>query len=389
MLQEHGTDQSDKLRVLIADDDPVARQLISSRISSLACECEEAEDGIEAWHAIMSNSFDMAVVDLSMPNLDGFELLRCARSHPRTKHMPMVVITSHGDRGTIEEALSCGATSFLTKPMNWTTFSAHIDYLLKLSRTAHESRKRIRHCEATIGVKDAILSNVLTETAEKTRAIVELANSVLDRSANADSAAQATDALKSMMQAAKNLQGIVTKANHAVSTIRETVTVEEELATAGLVFDDVYEAISSTAASHDVELLFLKATENPTLRCDRRALVEAMTHLVGHAVSHSRAGQAVKVSYQIYPDSMLAFEVSDEGAGMNPDQMINVLSPRALADGVPAIARGELGLGLPISKAIAEAHGGTLELRSLPGHGTTATLTIPPERIIVMDEYAA
>jgi len=56
---------------------------------------------------------------------------------------------------------------------------------------------------------------------------------------------------------------------------------------------------------------------------------------------------------------------------------------------VPTIAKGDFGLGLPIAKAIAEAHGGTLELRSMPNQGTTAILTIPPERVIVSDTEEA
>lgn len=382
-------EKTNAVRVLVADDDPTARQLIASRLHSLACECEEAEDGIAAWHAIMSNSFNLAIVDLSMPNLDGFELIRCARNHPRTKHMPIVVVTARNDKQAIEEALLAGATSFLTKPINWTTFSAHVDYLLKLSRSEYEARKKIRHFEAANRVKDAVLGNVLTGAADHARSMLDVTEDLLHTSTAAETSRRTADALKKMAHVAQSLQAIVEKASRVATTIPETVTVEDEHVSAGSILEELDNATSTTAAAHDVELLFFAATENPTLRCDKTAVVEALTQLVINAVTHSRDGQAVKISYQICPDSMLVFEVSDDGAGMSPNEVANVLTPMPTCDATPGIATADFGLGLPIAKAIADAHGGSLEVRSMSGQGTTTILTIPPERVILIEEDAA
>ena len=389
MTTQDQPQQSEKLRVLVADDDPIARELITARLASLACECEEAEDGIVAWQAIMTNSFDMAIVDLSMPNLDGFELLRCVRNHPRTKHLPMVVVTSLQDQSSIEEALASGATSFLTKPINWTTFSAHIGYLLKLSHKANEARKQVRHTEATSRAKDAVLGNVLSETAEHARRILGEVNDLLTTSTVAETSRRTSDALNRLARVGQDLQGVVNKANRVVKVIPESVTVEDQLALVSSILKDLHQGTATTAAARDVELVFIKSTENPTLRCDAGAIVEALTQLVVNAVGHSRSGQVVKVSYQTLPDDMLVFEVADDGAGMNQDYLAKVLSPLAFNDSTPSIAKGDFGLGLPIAKAIAEAHGGTLELRSMPNEGTTAILTMPPERVILAQVDAA
>ncbi len=380
---------SNKLRVLVADDDPIARELILARLSSLPCEVEEAEDGIVAWHAIMSNSFDIAIVDLSMPNLDGFELLRCVRNHPRTKHMPVIVVTSQNDKESIEGALSAGATSFLTKPINWSTFSAHLGYLLKLSHSANEARKKVRHSEATGRAKDAVLGNVLSETAEQARNILSEVRDLIETSTAAETSRRTADALKRLARAGQDLQSVVDQANRVIKVIPETVTVEEELIVVSSIVKALNEATATTAAARDVELVFVAATEDPAVRCDRGSIVEAMTQLVINAISHSREGQCVKISYQLFPDGMLVLEVSDDGKGMKPEQLANVLSPLAFPEKAPSQRKGNLGLGLPIAKAIAEAHGGTLELRSMPGQGTTAILTIPPERVIVSQEHAA
>jgi len=318
MIDTGKLDQSDGLRVLVADDDPGSRDLILNRLAAMSCVAEEADDGTSAWHAIMSNSFDLAIVDLSMPNLDGLELIRCVRNHPRTKHMPLVVITSLNDKEEIEESLSAGATSFLTKPINWTAFSAHIGYLLKLSNSAHEARKLARRSEATSRVKDAVLGNVLSEMAQHARNILDEANDLLETSMAAETSRRTCDALRRLVRVGQDLQSVVNKACAVVKVIPETVTVEDSLVFVDAIIKDVHEATSTTAAARDVELVYLTPTENPTLRCDQRSVVEALMQLVINSVAHSREGQAVKIGYQIYPDGMLAFEITDDGAGMMP-----------------------------------------------------------------------
>ena len=74
---------------------------------------------------------------------------------------------------------------------------------------------------------------------------------------------------------------------------------------------------------------------------------------------------------------------------MSPAFLAKTLAPLAFSDAMPALGRGDFGLGLPLAKAIAEAHDGTLELRSMPEQGTTATIFLPAERVIVSKSHAA
>lgn len=380
---------SGPLRVLVADDDPVFRELVCARLGGLACECEQAEDGIVAWHAIMSNSFDMAIVDLSMPNLDGYELLRCVRNHPRTKHMPIVVITSSTEKEAIEEALTSGATSFLTKPLNWTTFSSHVKYLMRLSQSANAARRMVRQSEATSRAKEAVLGNVLTEASDHARKILSEVSSLADVAAGDQVNTLTPDVLERFARVGQDLQSVVDKANYIANIIPAAVSVEDELINLDRIIQDLREVTSTTAAAHDVELIFARSMEDPALRCDKGGITEALTQLVVNAITHSRSGQAIQIRYQILPDDALEISVTDTGAGMTPEQAARAQSPLTYADQPKNSECGHIGLGLPIASAIAEAHGGRLELQSTPGQGTTAKLILPPERIVMPDAYAA
>ena len=146
------------IEVLVADDDPIQRSLVRARLSRLNAKAIEAEDGKIAWSLLTSRSFDLAIVDLSMPHLDGIALMQCIRGHPRTKHMPVIVITSRGDRESIDAAFAAGASSFLVKPVVWSTFEPHVDFLLRLVSAARDARVAGQKSDAAYNAKEMIHS---------------------------------------------------------------------------------------------------------------------------------------------------------------------------------------------------------------------------------------
>ncbi len=136
LVTDHAVRQPESaLRVLVADDDPIVRSLLGSRVGVLA-DVVEAADGLEAWDLIRKGGFHLAFVDLEMPNMDGFSLIQCIRSHPQTCHMPIVVLTCRGDQEALRRALEAGASSYMVKPLTWSMFNAHVKHLLKLGAAA-------------------------------------------------------------------------------------------------------------------------------------------------------------------------------------------------------------------------------------------------------------
>jgi diguanylate cyclase (GGDEF)-like protein len=121
--------------VLIVDDDAFSRAVVSKRIAMLA-DVVDAEDGFDALAHMQSTVFDLAIVDLEMPNFNGFELIKSVRGHPMLKHIPIIVLTGNETRGALESALTAGATSYLLKPLNWRAFGEHIRHVLELAYRA-------------------------------------------------------------------------------------------------------------------------------------------------------------------------------------------------------------------------------------------------------------
>jgi DNA-binding response OmpR family regulator len=121
-------------RVLIADDDPILREFAIVHLSSPQATIETAPDGVAAWSLLTNSPFDVVVLDIEMPNLDGFGVLERMRAEPTLRRIPVLMLTGHEDIASIDRAYSLGADSFATKPVNWRQLSYHIRYVLRTTR---------------------------------------------------------------------------------------------------------------------------------------------------------------------------------------------------------------------------------------------------------------
>jgi CheY-like chemotaxis protein len=107
------------MRILIADDDPVSRTVLAKILQAHPEHVTTvADDGAAAWALLddPARSFDVLFLDLSMPRLDGFELLKKIRGNPFLKSLEIVVCTGSADRATVIKAAQLGARHYLVKP---------------------------------------------------------------------------------------------------------------------------------------------------------------------------------------------------------------------------------------------------------------------------------
>ena len=122
-------------RILVVDDDPILREFASVYLSSPVADIATVADACTALDRMLREHFDAALVDIEMPDVDGFELVRRARAHERLRHLPIVMLTGREDIASIDRAYHLGATSFVTKPVNWRELSYQIRYVIRASRT--------------------------------------------------------------------------------------------------------------------------------------------------------------------------------------------------------------------------------------------------------------
>lgn len=369
-----------KLKVLVADDDPIQRSLIAARLLALDGVATEAEDGTAAWRLLHQQHFDLAIVDLEMPGLDGFGLIQCMRGHPRTRHLPVVVVTSRTDGAAIRDALAAGASSFLTKPVVWSTFEHHIGFLLRLAATAEEARHAAQLSRASDRAHAAIVQRVCSETTSAAAAILadieELQSGRARRNPDAF-----LERLRNIAISAQAMDASAAAARAALGELSGGLALTSKRASLAGVLASVVEANRPMAEEVGITVDVSLPEFEVRIACDADAICLALNHLLRNAIAHSPPGVPVEVKARMFPDGLLAIEVHDQGAGMDPELVRHCLAP-ALSGCDDVVAAGSVGFGLLIAKAVAEAHNGVLELHSMSGRGTTALLVMPPDRVV-------
>jgi diguanylate cyclase (GGDEF)-like protein len=119
-------------RILVVDDEPVMRTIAASVLGqhrfdvATAVSAEEAFDWIGAGHLP-----DLILLDVLMPGMNGFDACRALRRNPRLEHLPIIMLTALDDQASIDEAYRCGATDFITKPLNIPLLPHRMRYLLR------------------------------------------------------------------------------------------------------------------------------------------------------------------------------------------------------------------------------------------------------------------
>ena len=121
-------------RILIVDDSPTMRQLLAFAVKRLAgVEVQEAADGLDGYKKLASGKFDLVLLDINMPVMDGLKLVSIMRGNPDYKNIPIVMVTTEGGTEDREKALSLGANAYITKPVQAPHVLSVVKELLKIT----------------------------------------------------------------------------------------------------------------------------------------------------------------------------------------------------------------------------------------------------------------
>ncbi|MGH9487484.1 MAG: response regulator [Terriglobales bacterium] len=116
--------------ILIAEDDPLGRELLGEILRSAGYAVVEAGDGAEAVSAYEAHPPDLAILDIQMPKLDGFQVLQRLRRLPGAPRRPLVAVSAHALQGDRERALALGFDEYMTKPLEIALLRQRIAELL-------------------------------------------------------------------------------------------------------------------------------------------------------------------------------------------------------------------------------------------------------------------
>lgn len=359
----------DHARFLVADDDPILREFACVHLATPTVDVEAAEDGEEAHARLQSGSYDLLLLDLDMPRLDGFGLLERLRADPRWRDLPVVVITGREDIAAIDRAFALGATSFVVKPLNWRLLSHQLLYVMRASRNEALARDARADAERSDAVKANLLRMTRHELATPLHAIAgfsALIGETAHDSATRDHAQAITAAAARLkttlddLQLAARLFGLSQPPSTQIARVPDIVRGAARMAT--------------TRAGRSDGLKLVDRTRGADVECDQTLTTDALARLIDNGLRHT-AGP-VEVSAALDGLGRLVLEVRDGGPGLQPGEAERLIQPFAQADDILNRRSEGLGLGLAIVSSAIRLQGGTLTLENRPGGGLSAQIVL-------------
>ncbi|TFY97752.1 hybrid sensor histidine kinase/response regulator [Ramlibacter humi] len=334
-----------------------------------------ARGGEEALSLMLEHPFALAIVDVQMPSMDGFELAELMRGTERTRHIPIVFVTAAGrELNYAFRGYETGAVDFLYKPLDPVAVRSKVDVFVDLYRQRQELLRMQEQLERAVKMRDDFLSMVSHELRNPLNALylqAQLRQRMAAKGQPPDLAAfqkmvsRDEHQIRSMIRLLDDLLDI-----SRARTGRLAMSPSEmDLALAAR---RAVEAVHDQARTAGVQIS-VEAPAAMGFVGDEFRLEQVVLNLLTNALRYGR-GQPVAVRLRTEGREAL-LSVRDQGPGVPAAEQERIFQQFERGSTGGQVAG--LGLGLFISRQIVEAHGGRLELRSDPGDGAEFTLRLP------------
>ncbi len=123
------------MKVLVADDIPMIRKLVEYHLKQIGFDISNAADGEEALTLATNFKYDLILLDIMMPEMDGLEVLQRLRAESVNKATPIIMMTAYGDSASVKKAVDLGANDFIVKPVEQVSFRKKVMDALRSQST--------------------------------------------------------------------------------------------------------------------------------------------------------------------------------------------------------------------------------------------------------------
>lgn len=137
--------ENKKPSILVVDDNQQNLELLQAYLEDFDCKTVPAHDGPEALSIINKNPPDLILLDVMMPKMSGFEVCKRVKGSPKTKNIPVIMVTALNEFGDIERGVECGTDDFVSKPVNKLELLTRVKTMLKLKNVTDQLERTLAY----------------------------------------------------------------------------------------------------------------------------------------------------------------------------------------------------------------------------------------------------
>jgi signal transduction histidine kinase len=388
----------DPSKLLIVDDLPENLRALDALIRDEQRLVFQAQSGEEALSLMLEHEFALAILDVQMPGMDGFELAELMRSTSRTRNIPIVFVSAAGrELNYAFKGYETGAVDFLYKPLDPDAVRSKVHVFVTLDQQRREMQRQMEALEAARREQEVLLRELNATQAELQRSL-RMRDEFMSLVAHELRTPLNTLFLETQMRSLQLKRGNLPAFNpeQMSSMIKRD---ERQIKAMIRLIDDMLDVsrmksgtLSIRPAKVELMALLERVVNDLSLQAaaaganvvlvphapvegfwDEFRIEQVVVNLLTNALRYGGGG-AVEVSVQT-EGCNARISVRDHGKGIAPDFLERIFEPyeRGAKSGEP---KG-LGLGLYISRQLALSHGGQLTVESTPGEGATFSLVLP------------
>lgn len=369
--------EKENISFLIVDDDADIRRTFGQVLKLKGYSVEEASTASEAYQKAGEKFFNIAVIDVRMPDVGGLEILKGIRGI--NEETIVIMITAYLSADSTIEALNKGAYSYITKPVNMDEVLAVIDKALEKQRLSIENKRLLKELkEANEKLKEMdkrksiFVANVSHEFRSPLTIIREALSLVLDGTLGEIRLEQ-----KKMLETGRNN---IDRLIRLVTDLLDIAKIESGKIEMKRQEVDISSLAEEIITGYKEELLkkqinFIKNISSlaGVIWADRDKLTEVIINLLNNAIKYTQEKGNIGIKID-GDDKEIRFEVYDSGPGIAKEYFEKIFDK---FERITAEKQEGTGLGLPIAKDIVELHKGRIWVESEIGKGSRFIFTLP------------
>ncbi|HSI11994.1 MAG TPA: response regulator [Chthoniobacter sp.] len=361
------------IKFLLVDDLDSNLLALEGLLRRDGLELLRARSGTEALELLLIHEVALALVDVQMPGMDGFELAELMRGTERTRHVPIIFVTAGAvDQQRRFRGYEAGAVDFIFKPIEPHILQSKSGIFFELAEQREALRRSAEEAQAANRAKDEFLAALSHELRTPLNPVLMTAASLeKDMSLSQD----VRDQL-SMMRRNVELE------TRLIDDLLDITRISRGKLTVAAVSSDLHQLLRETVdivrngdPSRSIAVVFTLDAESHYARVDPARIQQVFWNLIKNAFKFSTANGTVTVHTRNEGTDKIVISVEDTGVGISADALPRIFKAFDQGDNAGNHRYGGLGLGLTISKAIVEAHGGSIQAQS-DGLNKGATFTL-------------
>ncbi|HTG00823.1 MAG TPA: hybrid sensor histidine kinase/response regulator [Nitrospirota bacterium] len=347
-----------KERILIVDDEQDVVDLLRYNLEKADYETIVALNGLDAVEFARIRKPDLVLLDVMLPELDGWEVCRTLRSSPHGKSLPVIMLSALSEEQARIKGLSEGADDYLTKPFSLQELQIKIRKHLDRSRTIQALCDRDRDNDTSLKYLIHELKNSLS--------VIGNFTSLALRKENGD-----RRYIKTINSVTLHAENLLNDASLLVRLESGNGSLSVSAVDAESVLSDVVLECRQEAAKREIEII-IENSGAPLICGHRIAVRQVIVNLLSNAIKYNRQGGKVWLSLR-EADSRVEMTVRDEGHGMPADELPRIFEKFYRGTGSERLKGA--GLGLYIVRLLTHAMGATITAASTAGVGSVFTLS--------------